>query len=332
MKPSLIKIYFALLLGAAFIFCACGSSGPGNKEAAGKDSAVTAKKSDDAASSDSVDARTPVTVTTVSGDALDDFIELNAVSAFLQKSYVKANANGYLQSADVYPGKYVDAGQPLFTLRTKEAQTIGNSLKILDSSLHFSGLNTIRAGQHGYITQLNHQSGDYVQDGEQLAVISDRNSFVFLLNLPYELRPFVLGKKNVELLLPDGTKLNGLIGAAMPTVDSVSQTQNVVIKINTATAIPENLIAKVRIVRSAKASTQSLPRAALLTDETESNFWVMKLIDSATAIKVPVKKGIETKDRVEVLTPLFSKSDKILVTGNYGLPDTAKVKVEEPQP
>ena len=339
MKPSLIKIYFALLLGAAFIFCACGSSGPG-KETTGKDSAATAEKgkgaggekADDAASSDSVDARTPVTVTTVSGDALDDFIELNAVSAFLQKSYVKANANGYLQSADVYPGKYVDAGQPLFTLRTKEAQTIGNSLKILDSSLHFSGLNTIRAGQHGYITQLNHQSGDYVQDGEQLAVISDRNSFVFLLNLPYELRPFVLGKKNVELLLPDGTKLNGVIGAAMPTVDSVSQTQNVVIKINTATAIPENLIAKVRIVRSAKPSTQSLPRAALLTDETESNFWVMKLIDSATAIKVPVKKGIETKDRVEVLTPLFSKSDKILVTGNYGLPDTAKVKVEEPQP
>jgi multidrug efflux pump subunit AcrA (membrane-fusion protein) len=327
-----MKTYITLLLGATILFYACGSSGPGNKEAAGKDSVTTKEKADDTASSDSLDARTPVTVTSVSGDALNDFIELNAVSAFLQKSYVKANTNGYLQSADVYPGKYVDAGQLLFTLRTKEAQIIGNSLKILDSSLHFSGLNTIRAGQHGYITQLNHQSGDYVQDGEQLAVISDRNSFVFLLNLPYELRPFVLGKKNVELLLPDGTKLNGLIGAAMPTVDSVSQTQNVVIKVNTTTAIPENLIAKVRIVKSAKPSAQSLPRAALLTDETESNFWVMKLIDSATAVKVPIKKGIETKDRVEILAPLFSASDKILVTGNYGLPDTAKVKVEDPRP
>jgi biotin carboxyl carrier protein len=320
------------LISTVFFFCACGSSGSGNKEAAGKDAAAATQKADDAAALNSVDARTPVTVTTIGTDALSDIIELNAVSAFLQKSYVKANANGYLQSADVYPGKSVDAGQPLFTLRTKEAQTIGNSLKILDSSLHFSGLNTIRAGQHGYITQLNHQSGDYVQDGEQLAVISDRSSFVFLLNLPYELRPFVLGKKNVELLLPDGTKLNGVIGAALPTVDSVSQTQNVVIKVNTTTAIPENLIAKVRILKSVKATTQSLPRAALLTDETESNFWVMKLIDSATAVKVPVKKGIETKERVEVVAPLFSPSDKILVTGNYGLPDTAKVKVEDTQP
>jgi hypothetical protein len=331
---------YPFLLGAILALNACGHADPSEKgSATGKDSvgatekkAATAEKTADSPATDSLDARTPVTVTTISREALDDYIELNAVSAFLQKSYIKANANGYLQSADVYPGKYVDAGQPLFTLKTKEALTIGNSLKILDSSLHFSGLNTIKAGQHGYITQLNHQSGDYVQDGEQLAVISDRNSFVFLLNLPYELRPFVLNKKNVELILPDGTKLNGLIGAAMPTVDSVSQTQNVVIKINTTTAIPENLIAKVRISRSAKAATQSLPRAALLTDETESNFWVMKLIDSATAVKIPVKKGIETKDRVEVLTPLFSTSDKILVTGNYGLPDTAKVKVEEPQP
>lgn len=278
---------------------------------------------------DPVDARTPVTVTAVDRNGLDDYIELNAVSAFLQKSYVKAIATGYLQSADVYPGKYVDAGQTLFTMQTKEARSIGNSLQLLDTSLKFSGVNTIKANQHGYITQLNHQSGDYVQDGEQLAVISDRSSFVFLLDLPYELRPIVLRQRTVELLLPDGTTLNGVVGPVMPTVDSASQTQNVVIRVNNNSAIPENLIAKVRIVKTARANTQSLPKAALLTDETESDFWVMKLIDSATAVKVPVKKGIETKDRVEILQPLFAPGDKILVTGNYGLPDTAKVKVEE---
>jgi multidrug efflux pump subunit AcrA (membrane-fusion protein) len=114
----------------------------------------------------------------------------------------------------------------------------------------------------------------------------------------------------------------------MPTVDSASQTQSVVIRIATSSAIPENLIAKVRVLKTAKPNTQSLPKDALLTDETESNFWVMKLMDSATAVKVPVKKGIETKDRVEILMPQFGKEDRILVTGNYGLPDTAKVKVE----
>jgi multidrug efflux pump subunit AcrA (membrane-fusion protein) len=321
-----------LLIPFLCLLAACGSRNAADKgdAAAGKDTAKVAAAADakDAAGpADSTDAGTPVTVTTVSNSALNDSIELNAVSAFLQKSYVKANANGYLQSADVYPGKYVASGQTLFTLKTKEAQSIGSTISQLDSTLHFSGVNTIRAGQHGYITQLDHQSGDYVQDGEQLAVISDRNSFVFLLNLPYELRPAVLGKRTVALILPDGTRLTGAITASMPTVDSASQTQNIVIRVNTGTAIPENLIAKVKILRTARPSAQSLPKAALLTDETESNFWVMKLIDSTTAVKVPVRKGIETPDRVEVLSPVFAPGDKILVTGNYGLPDTAKVKV-----
>ncbi len=270
---------------------------------------------------------TPVTVTTVSSDPLAEYIELNAVSAFLQRSYVKANANGYLQSINTYLGKPVESGQVLFTLKTKESQSIGNSVNVLDSTFKFSGLINIRANGHGYITQLNHQQGDYVQDGEQLAVISDGSSFVFLLDLPYELRRYVLNKKSVELILPDGEKLNGVISSAMPAVDAASQTQSIVIRVNASHAIPENLIAKVRILKTEKGNTLSLPKAAVLSNETQTDFWVMKMIDSATAVKVPVKKGMETGDRAEILSPVFSDSDKILLTGNYGLPDTAKVKI-----
>jgi hypothetical protein len=53
----------------------------------------------------------------------------------------------------------------------------------------------------------------------------------------------------------------------------------------------------------------------------------MKMVDSVTAIKVPVVKGIETENRIEILRPQFLPNDKILLSGNYGLPDTAKVKV-----
>jgi len=271
--------------------------------------------------------QTPVTVTSISQEPLAQYIELNATSTFLLKNYVKANANGYLQQGAVQPGQLVNQGQPLFTVKTKEAQSLGNTVNQLDSSFRFSGTNTIKAGARGFITQVNHQAGDYVQDGEQLAVISDLNSFVFLLDLPYELRPYVLNKKNVELVLPDGEKLNGNIASAMPTVDAASQTQSIVIKVNTAHSIPENLVAKVRILKTIKSNAPSLPRAAVLTDETQSNFWIMKMIDSTTAIKVPVKKGIETNDQVEILSPPLMPGDKILVTGNYGLGDTAKVKI-----
>ncbi len=275
-------------------------------------------------------AVTPVTVTTISKDPLSEYLELNAVSAFLLKNFVKANANGYLQSADTYPGKYIQKGQPLFTLKTKEAQSIGNAVSALDTSFKFSGVNIIKATGYGYITQLNHQSGDYVQDGEQLAVISDMNSFVFLMNMPYELRPYIMNKKMVELVLPDGRKLAGTIVSGMPSVDSASQTQNIVIKVNAGYSIPENLIAKVRILKSAKLNSQSLPKGALLSDETQTEFWVMKMSDSTTAVKVPVKKGIETAGLVEILSPVFLPGDRILISGNYGLADTAKVSISEP--
>jgi multidrug efflux pump subunit AcrA (membrane-fusion protein) len=271
--------------------------------------------------------QTPVTVTGISTEPMSEYIELNASSTFLQKNFIKANANGYLQSNFTQPGQYVNKGQTLFTIKTKEAQSIGNAVNQLDSSFKFSGTNAIKAGEKGFITQLNHQAGDYVQDGEQLAIISDMNSFAFLLDLPYELRPYMQNKKTVDMVLPDGEKLVGIVAGSLPSVDPASQTQSIFIKVNANHSIPENLIAKVRILKTLKSNTVSVPKASVLSDETQSNFWIMKMIDSSTAVKTPITKGFETSDRIEIVKPVLTANDKILLTGNYGLSDTAKVKI-----
>lgn len=276
---------------------------------------------------DKTEVQTPVTVTSVSHEPMEDYVELNATSTFLQKWDVKANITGYLQTANVQLNQPVTKGEILYTVKTKEAESIGNTISILDSTLKFTGINKIPAVASGFISQVNHQAGDYVQEGESLALITDTRSFVFLLDMPYELRPYVMNKKSLEMILPDGEKLNGVISGTMPGMDPASQTQKLILKVNAPHFLPENLIAKVKMVKSEKNNTASLPKSALLTDETQSEFWVMKMIDSSTAVKVPVTKGIETGDKVEILSPPFSPNDKIVVTGNYGLPDTAKVKI-----
>jgi len=274
-----------------------------------------------------IETGTPVTVTRISADALTEYTDLSATAVFLQKNYVKANVNGYIQSVNAAPGKFVSGGQTLFVIKTKEAQSLDNTVNKLDPSFKFSGVNNIKASATGYITQLNHQAGDYVQDGEQLAIISNQNSFAFILNLPYELKQYLNTNGTVDLTLPDGTKLKGRVTESMPSVDAATQTLNVVIKVPEADKLPENLIAKVRIVKTNKASALSLPKAAILTNDVQSEFWVMKMLDSVTAVKVSIKKGIETNERVEILEPVFTADDKILITGNYGLPDTAKVRI-----
>jgi len=269
---------------------------------------------------------TPVTTTSIITEPMAEYFELNATSTFLQSAVVKASTNGYIHSVNVIRGQLVNAGQNIFVLKTKESRSIGNAVNDLDSSFKFSGTINIQAARTGYVTDLNHQPGDYVQEGEQLAVISDANSFVFVLSLPYELRPYVMKQDAVELLLPDGKSILGHIASSMPVVDSASQTQNIVLRVAERN-LPVNLIAKVRIAKTVKPHTISLPKQSVLSDETQKEFWVMKVINDSTAVKVPVEKGMEVNERVEILKPAFFNTDLFLLTGNYGLADTAKIKI-----
>lgn len=304
------KIYYGMLiLLAGFLFSCSGgeSSDDGGAEAGA--------------------VKTPVTVTTVSRESMSDDILLNATSAFLIKSVIKSNVNGYIQKSFVTPGQTVNAGQLLFIMKTKEAAAIG--IRLPDSILNFNGTIRITAKQNGYISQLDHQQGDYVQDGEQLCIISDKSSFAFVLEVPFELSSYVKTGRDCLVLLPDGSRLTGKIASRVPAVDPVSQTQRYIVKISPSRSLPENLVARISITRSMQRDATVLPKSALLTDETQTEWWVMKMINDSTAVEVPVKKGIESGDRVEILSPKFSPLDRILTSGNYGLPDTALVTVEK---
>jgi multidrug efflux pump subunit AcrA (membrane-fusion protein) len=270
---------------------------------------------------------TPITLTSPTLGNMREEVELNAVSAFLLKTNVKSNTNGYLQIVNASLGKLVHKGDDLFVIKTKEASVLENSTHSLDSSLHFKGVIHVKAPGTGYITQINYQAGDYVQDGEVIATITDTKSFVFLLDLPYELKPFLLSNKQIQLKLPDASILNGTIESPLPTVDAVAQTQRYIIKVNNSQNIPENLIAKVNLVKQAKSNAVSVAKEAVLSNETQTEFWIMKLLDSNTAVRVDIKKGIENNNSVEVLDPKLSVNDKIVLTGHYGLSDTAKVVI-----
>ncbi|HEX7366392.1 MAG TPA: HlyD family efflux transporter periplasmic adaptor subunit, partial [Pelobium sp.] len=142
---------------------------------------------------------TPVTLTSPENVTINEEISLSAISAYLLKIDVKAPINGYVQSSSVKLGQTVSKGSTLFILKTKEAQSLGNTINKLDPSFNFSGLNKVKSPVNGFISQLNHQSGDYVQDGEQLAMLIDKNSFGFLMNLPYEYHQLLAKNKNVNI-------------------------------------------------------------------------------------------------------------------------------------
>jgi hypothetical protein len=101
------------------------------------------------------------------------------------------------------------------------------------------------------------------------------------------------------------------------------------ISVDTSKPIPENLMARVQFIKKMSPNAMILPKEAILTNEVQSEFWIMQMTDNETAVKVIVRKGIESGDSVEIVSPRLKPDTKILLTGNYGLADTVKVVIEK---
>jgi hypothetical protein len=266
----------------------------------------------------------PVTVTPIHTGQMFSYLELSATSTFLFKSAVKAPVTGYIENMFISQGDGVLKNNPLFTIKTKEASAITNDSL---NSLKFRGIVDINAAVAGLVSSIEHPKGDYVVEGDQLCQIAIPESFVFILDIPFELTSYLKLNDRCEIFLPDGRSIHGVVKSRFPSMTGSSQTERFIVKLTGSISLPENLIAKVRIIKESVGNAVSLPKSSVLADETMENFWVMKLINDSTAVKILVTTGISNMEDIQIKMPVFNITDLFLSSGNYGLGDTANVKV-----
>ncbi len=298
------KLCFAVFSLSLLLFSGCGN----HEEATEKD----------------MDAKVQATVTTIQTKTLTEYFELTAVSSFQSKSVIQSPTASYVEETEVTPGDYVKKDQLLLLIKTKEAVAFQHDSL---NPLGFSGIIKIKAAIEGIITTLHHPKGDFVMEGEPLVTIAVPASFVFLTEVPFEFSNKLQRNHTCEILLSDGQKITGTIKSRLSAMSGNSQTLKFIIEPRTNQNLPENLVAKIRIVSRVVPNATILPKSSVLTDEVMKQFWVMKLINDSTAIKIPVKIGISEGEVVEITDPVFSPADRIMLTGNYGLGDTVKVIV-----
>jgi multidrug efflux pump subunit AcrA (membrane-fusion protein) len=272
------------------------------------------------------EVRTPVRIVPVIFKSVSSSVDLPAVTMFMNKNIIRAATPGIIEKISIKPGDYVIANQLLFTIRTRESIALASS-HISDTSFAFKGIINITSNKEGVISSVAYQKGDFVQEGDEMAVVSDQSSLVFALDVPFELEVYIEKNRRCTIILPDKREITGNITGKLPEMDVQSQTIRYVIKPISAGHLPANLIGTVGLVRSTVGNAQVLPKRAVLGDETQTEFWIMKLINDSTAIKVIVKKGFENNDEVEITDPLLAATDRIILTGNYGLPDTARISI-----
>jgi len=268
----------------------------------------------------------PVKVVNPTLTNLTDNLTLNANTVFQRKEIVRSTFQGFIVKFIKKIGDKVNAGDEVLQLQTKELSG-SNSMDINLGKELFKGLISLKAKTSGVLTEQNHNTGDFVSDGEQLAVLSDPSSLMIQLNVPYQFVSQLKLGSNCSIDLPDGKSLDASIYKILPSVDQVSQTQTFLIKLKHADNLPENLNVTAKIPIKFFHNALTIPKTALMADETQSSFWVMKLLDDSTAVKVDVTKGIENEKTVQLVGGGLTSNDRIISDGAFGLPDTAKVVI-----
>lgn len=269
-----------------------------------------------------------VEVVNVKYGSVDDELILSATTVYLKRNVVTAIIPAFITNVRVKLGDAVNKGDVLYELESKERRALGGNTSKLDTTLVNFGLIKIKASATGIISTLDkQQSGDYVLEGTQLCTIAESSDLAFQVNVPYEFSSFAKTGKSCIIQLPDSTLHKAVFTKALTAMNVLAQTQTVLAKCNENLFLPENMIVKVTIIKGSNSSKQVFPKSCILSDEMMKAFWVMKLINDSTAIKVPVVIGNKNSINSEVISPQFNATDKIISVGNYGLADTAFVRI-----
>ena len=69
-------------------------------------------------------------------------------------------------------------------------------------------------------------------------------------------------------------------------------------------------------------------KKAVLTDEVQEDFWVLKIVNNK-ALKVPIVKGFDDGQNIEISSSLLKIGEAVIIEGGYGLSDSTVVKIEK---
>lgn len=309
MRSKLNYICGIVIAGAVILITGCGKNQEQEK------SAVTPKAD--------------VEVTTIDKANLNDTIFMTAGSFYNSRSVVVSPISGYITEVTIANGENISSGKFIFEIVTKEYNALKSSRDILDS-LNIgkkAGKIEINSPAGGQVSDLTVLSGQYVQEGSALCSIIDMSSLLFKLYVPLQFHSDISTGKRCTIQMPDGKLIDAVVSNLSAKTEQNTQTEVYFLRPVSAMKVPEGINVKVFIVKRKPAGSQVLPKQAVLSSEKLDEYWVMKLINDSTAIKVPVVIGNIYGGIIEIKEPQFSPDEKIITSGNYGLPDTALVHI-----
>jgi len=268
--------------------------------------------------------RASVKTTFIKQGDIENNLRLNGKTIYLKKNSIVSPIAGYVFKINIKFGDNVQKNDVLFEIQTKENKALRNA----DTYTGNNGIIKVLASSGGTVNELPiNETGGYIVEGGALCSIVESKDLMVQVNVPFEYNALLKMGTNCKISLSDDTRLDGTICKILPIINEADQTQSMLIKPNTIRQLPENLNLTVQFVNVRHSRSFLVSKEAVMTNETQNEFWVMKIVKDSMAIKVPIVKGIENDSLIEILSSGLNKNDVVISEGAYGLPDSTVVKI-----
>ncbi len=303
---------------------------------------------DSNSSQDSTQTVVAVKVDSIKRETLDETVPAYGVTSIRQVYKVISPVNGEIIKFNLYNGDQVKKDEIICEIITKESyaaikgakQMLNNAvtaeqkteaertLKIAeDNSNHIK----ITAPFTGILINKTKNENEIVNEGELIAGLIDKNSIFFIAQVPAESVNRIKPGQAAKISFPsiEVKKFDGIVKRIEPGVNMQSQTIPVQLEINASQLLADSLYGEASIIVNKHKDVLTVPSKAIIHDDEKNTYSLTLINPDSIAYSVNVGIGIKKDSVMEVKSGKLKEGMKVIVEGNYGLPDSAKVSIEK---
>ena len=241
-----------------------------------------------------------------------------------------ANAENSLRLAEKTVSLRQSAISPLDTqtsqVKINQAQ---DRIKTLDAQI---SLGTIRAPLTGFVLDQFQFQGEYATNGGKLLTLADTGQVVVKANFPDTLVPDIKVGDAVSVFPADlpNEQMGGKVSLISRSTDPNNRSVEIWVNLsNGAGRLRINSAAEVHIATKTQDNALVVPASAVTLDASDENTGTVMTVDADNvAHETKVTIGLKTQDEIQILEGVQA-GEKIVIEGNYNLPDGTKVEEKQ---
>jgi RND family efflux transporter MFP subunit len=257
---------------------------------------------------------------------------------------VRAPYTGTLESLHVAIGDQVRGGQLLGTVVAQASQAALAGAEAMSRAastpaqrsdaaraLELAKANIVqtplRAPRAGTVVSRGASQGDLVSQGDSIVSIASAGSIVFLARIAQMDIARVRPGQQADIVFPGrSAPLRGVVHGLLP-ADTSAMTIPVRIDLLAGNTIPIGLFGTAHITVGAANNVTIVPLAALLRDDVSGITRMAVVSSKDVAHWITVTTGLQRGDSVEITSPPLAAGERVILSGQVGLPEGSRVRV-----